>query len=214
LGDGPNMERGDQETEILLDRAGGGDDAACQQLLASHRERLRRMVAVRFDRRLAARIDPSDVVQEALADAARKLPEYLRQRPLPFYPWLRRLAWERLVKVYQRHINAEKRSVTREAPGPLPDESALELARCVLAPGPSPSEQLVRAEQCARARAALAKLSERDREVLVLRYLEQLTTAEIAAVLGVTAGSVKVRHLRALERLRTLLGAEMLENGR
>jgi RNA polymerase sigma-70 factor, ECF subfamily len=208
------MERADGDTEGLIERAGEGDDAAGGQLLARHRERLRRMVAVRMDRRLLARVDPSDVVQEALADAARKLPEYLQHRPMPFYPWLRRLAWERLVKLYHRHIAASKRSVTRETCGPLPDESALELARRVLAPGPSPSDQAVVAELRGRVRAALAQLSERDREVLVLRYLEQLSTAEIAAVLGVTTGSVKVRHLRALERIRSLLGADAAENGR
>jgi RNA polymerase sigma-70 factor, ECF subfamily len=208
------MERADAETERLIEQARQGDGAAEQLLLSRHRERLLRMVAVRLDRRLAARIDPSDVVQEALADAARKLPEYLRHRPLPFYPWLRRLAWERLVKLHQRHIAAGKRSVTREACCPLPDESAVELARCVLARGPSPSDQVLLGELRGRIRAALAQLSERDREVLVLRYLEQLSTADIAAVLGATTGSVKVRHLRALERLRGLLADNSGETGR
>jgi RNA polymerase sigma-70 factor (ECF subfamily) len=152
------------------------------------------------------------VVQEALADAARKLPEYLRRTPLPFYPWLRRIAWERVVKLYHRHVRAEKRSVTREETGGLPDESALELAHR-LAPPTSPSSQLARQEQHARVRAALAGLAERDREVLVLRYLEQLSTAETAAVLGITAGAVKVRHLRALHRLRAAL-ADDFEEGR
>ena len=207
------MRRADADTEELLDRAGNGDDAAGQELLRRHRDRLRRMVAVRFDRRLAARVDPSDVVQEALADAARKLPEYLKQRPLPFYPWLRRLAWERLVKLYQRHIAAEKRSVTRESPALLSDESALELVRWVFARGPSPSDLAMRAELSGRVHAALAQLSERDREVLVLRYLEQLATADIAAVLGATVGAIKVRHLRALERIRALLGEDIAENG-
>src|SRR6266851_9012898 len=161
------MESADPETERLIERAREGDVVAEQQLLARHRERLRRMVAVRLDRRVAARIDPSDVVQEALAEAARKLPAYLRQRPLPFYPWLRRLAWERLVKLHQRHITAGKRSVTREVCCPLPDESAMALARCVLAPGPSPSEHVLAAELRGRVQAALAQLSERDREVLV-----------------------------------------------
>ena len=82
------------DTDQLLDRAAQGDDRARQQLLARHRRQLRRMVATHLDRRLAARVDASDVVQEALADAARKLDGYLRERPLPFYPWLRRLAWE------------------------------------------------------------------------------------------------------------------------
>jgi RNA polymerase sigma-70 factor (ECF subfamily) len=204
----------DAEVEGLIEQARRGDGAACQELLARHRARLRQMVAVRIDRRLAARVDPSDVVQEAFADAARKLPDYLRERPLPFYPWLRRLAWERMLKLYQRHIAADKRSVTREAAAPLPDESALQMARLLFAPGPSPSERVQRHELCARVQAALSRLGERDREVLVLRYLEQMSTAEIAAVLGTTAGAVKVRHLRALERLRGLLPDDRTEDYR
>src|SRR6476619_211078 len=93
----------DSDTQELLDRSTGGDDAACQALLARHRARLRRMVEVRLDRRLAPRVDPSDVVQEALADAAARLDDYLRDRPLPYYPWLRRLAWIRLDRIHRRH---------------------------------------------------------------------------------------------------------------
>ncbi len=84
----------DPETEELLQKASGGGPAL-QLLLERHRKRLRRMVAVRLDSRLAPLVDPSDVVQEALGDASRKLDDFLRERPLPFYTWLRRLAWER-----------------------------------------------------------------------------------------------------------------------
>src|SRR6516165_5011523 len=98
------MKYADADTDELLERAGSGDTTAREQLLIRHRARLRRMVAVRLDRRLAARVDPSDVVQETLAEAARNLADYLRERPIPFYPWLRRLAWERLVKLHRRHI--------------------------------------------------------------------------------------------------------------
>ena len=181
-----------------------------------HQGRLRQMVAYRLDRRLAARLDPSDVVQEALADAARKLPEYLRGRPIPFYPWLRRLTWERLVKIHRRHIRAGVRSVTREDPGPpdLPDESVLELARRLVAPGNSPSHHLVQEELRGRVRAALARLAATDREVLVMRYLEQLSNADIGAALGISEGAVKMRHLRALERIRALLADELGEEPR
>ena len=199
------------DVERLLERAERGDADARQRLLSDHRERLRRMVAVRLDRRVAARVDPSDVVQEALADAAGKLSEYLRQRPLPFYPWLRRLAWEKLVKLHRRHIHADKRSVTREQLTTLPDESVDELARKLAAAGTSPSNHVARQEQHGRVRAALDRLPERDREVLVLRYLEQLSTAEVAAVLGISTGAVKVRHLRALERIRSLLADDFPE---
>src|SRR5205807_8369026 len=91
-----------------------GDAPARQELLVRHRARLRQMIAVRMDRRLGARLDPSDVVQEVFADAWQKLSDYLQKRPLPFYPWLRQLAWERLVKLHQRHIQAQRRSTTRE----------------------------------------------------------------------------------------------------
>jgi RNA polymerase sigma-70 factor (ECF subfamily) len=198
------------DTEELIARARGGDDQAREQLLVRHQDRLRRMVALRLDRRLAARIDSGDIVQEALLDAARKLPDYLAQPALPFYAWLRGLAWERLVKAHRRHLGAHKRDANREQAGllALPDESALELARRLIDPGTSPSQHLLRAEQRGRVQEALAALGERDREVLVLRYLEQLSTREIAAAMGVSEGAVKVRHLRALERLRGLLSDE------
>src|SRR5262249_62353015 len=98
--------------------AGRGDARPRGRLAERHRGRLRRMVAVRLDRRLAARVDPSDVVQESLAEADRRLDGYLRERPLPFYPWLRQLAWERLTALYRRHVPAQPRSVTREAAEP------------------------------------------------------------------------------------------------
>src|SRR5262245_49419807 len=136
------------DSDELLARASRGDAAAGQQLLGRHWERLRKMVAVRLDRRLAARIDASDVVQEVLIEASQMLPAYLRERPLPFYPWLRRLAWKRLVKLHQRHLGAQRRSATREEQQipMLPDESALELAGRLVAPGTSPSNHAMREE--------------------------------------------------------------------
>ena len=196
------------DTEQLLDAAGRGDGSARGRLLERHRPRLRQMVAVRLDRRVAARVDPSDVVQEALANAARGLDAYLRERPLPFYPWLRRLAWLRLTDAHRRHLHAGRRSVGREEPPALPDESVQELAGRLNAPGTGPSAALSRRERAARVRAALDRLPERDREILVLRYLEDLSTAEAAAVLGCSEGAAKVRLLRAVRRLRDLLDGE------
>jgi RNA polymerase sigma-70 factor (ECF subfamily) len=198
------------DTEELLVRVGTGDDAARQQLLDRHRARLVQMVAVRMDSRLRARLDPSDVVQEALMDANRGLSDYARARPLPFYVWLRQITWQRLVKLQQHH-QAGKRQVGREEPPRLPDESAMELARRLFGPGPSPSGDLLRKELRRRVQDALGRLAERDREVLVLRYLEGLSTKETAAVLEIREGAAKVRHLRALERLRGLLGDDFAE---
>ena len=203
----------DPDTDQLLERVAEGDSSARELLLGRHRQRLRRMIELRLDRRLAARIDPSDVVQETLAEANQKLLDFARRRPLPFYPWLRCLAWERLVQIHRRHIAAQRRSVRREiqwAP-PLPDESAAELADRLVARGSSPSARLRHEERCGQVRRALARLGDSDREVLVLRYLEDLRTGEIAAVLGVTEPAVKMRQLRALRRLRDLLGDDLAE---
>jgi RNA polymerase sigma-70 factor (ECF subfamily) len=196
------------DTDQLLDRAGHGDPTAVSQLLARHRSRLRRMVAVRLDRRLAARIDPSDVVQETLAGAALRLPEYLRDRPLPFHAWLRRLAYDRLAELNRRHVRARHRSVTREEPLPLPEESALALAERLFARGSGPGSRLRRQERRQQVQRALAALKEADREVLVLRHLEQLPVSDIAELLGVSEATVYTRHLRALRRLRELLGPD------
>ena len=150
------------DTEELLERSVRGDATARQELLVCHRARLRRMVAVHLDRRLGARVDPSDVVQEALANAARHLDEYLRDRPVPFYPWLRQFAWERLCKLHRHHIHAKRRSINREEPDmPLPNESVRQLAHRLLAGGTSPSRRLSRQEQREQVHAALAELRRR-----------------------------------------------------
>jgi RNA polymerase sigma-70 factor (ECF subfamily) len=203
----------DSATEELLILAGRGDRVARDRLLAQHRGRLRQMIAVRLDRRLAARIDPSDVVQETLAQAAERLADYIESRPVPFYPWLRKLAFDRLIDLHRRHVRAQKRSVTREEPQmmTLPDESAMELANRLLSRGSSPMAQLLRAEQKGRVQSALLHLPPRDREILILRHLEQLSIAEISAVLEITEGAVKLRQLRALERFRDLLSHEEAE---
>jgi RNA polymerase sigma-70 factor (ECF subfamily) len=196
------------ETDRLLESAARGDALARQELLMRYRQRLRNMIRLRMDRRLAARIDPSDVVQETLVEAVQKLSEYLQHRPLPFYPWLRQLACERLIDLHRRHIQAKKRSVRREEPPPLPEESAQELADQLAARSNSPSSRMRRSELRTRMRVALAHLPEHDRELLVLRHLEQLSTPEIAAILGISEGAFYTRHVRALERLRLVMSEE------
>src|SRR5262249_24810646 len=128
----------------------------------------------------------------------------------PFYPWLRQLAQDRLADLHRRHVRAARRAVGREEPaGPgLSDDSVAELTRRLAAPAPGPSEDPHRREHAGRLRAALARLPDADREVLVLRHLELLTPREIAVVLGVSQAVVYTRHLRALRRLRLALGEE------
>jgi RNA polymerase sigma-70 factor (ECF subfamily) len=167
------------------------------------------MVALRMDARLAARVDPSDIVQEALADAAGKLVDFAATRPMPFDPWLRRLAFERVIQLHRRHVKTQRRSVNRESPLELlSDESALKLAERLASDTCGPVTRALREEIRTLVHDALARLSPSDREVLVLIYLEQLSLGDVAASLDLTLSAVKMRHLRAMKRLKAVLQDE------
>lgn len=195
------------QTEQLLRRAAGGDQIAMDRLLDTHRDRLKRMVALRMDRRIRARTDPSDVVQDALLMAHGKLATYLREQPVLFYPWLRQIAWEQLIQHTRRHLGAAARTVLREEelePG-LSDASAALLSQRLADSLSGPESHLHKREQRARIKATLALLSPEHREVLALRFLEELSLAEVAAVLGLREPAVRGRQFRAIQRLQSLL---------
>jgi RNA polymerase sigma-70 factor (ECF subfamily) len=197
----------ESDTDALLRQAREGDPAAFDRLLRRNLRRLRSVVAVRLDPRLAARVDPSDVVQETFLEAHRQFPDYLKTEPLPVFPWLRKLAFQKLIELERRHLAARKRSVRREqslAPL-LSDDSVALLARHLFSSDSGPARHVVRAEQQARVRLALEQLSESDRELLVMHYMERLEIKEIGSILSLGPSAVKMRHLRALSRLRTLL---------
>ncbi len=195
-----------EETDELLTRAAKNDSSAVGRLLAGHRSRLRQMVSVRMDDRVRQRVDPSDVVQEALLEAALRLPEYVKQKPVPFYPWLREMAVNRLIDIQRRHVVARKRSVDREeSRRALPDQSVMQLARRLIGSGTSPSLHAHRREQREHVKAALDELDPKLREVLVLKYLEELSSGEVSVILKVNQRTVRRWHRRAIEQIRSIL---------
>ena len=204
----------EMDTTALISNARAGDESAMRQLLSRHRDRLRRMVAVHMDIRMAARFDPSDVVQDAMLDASQKLPGYLQEQPIAFYPWLRQIAWQRLVYLRQHHMATQKRSVLREQRWDLdlPDESVVRLADRLVSEGTSPSQRAIREELFSRVRAALDAMPLKDRQVLILRYLEQLSAAEASQVIGITEEAFMKRHFRAIQRIRRLLDGSSEES--
>jgi RNA polymerase sigma-70 factor (ECF subfamily) len=190
-------------TSECLRRVGDGDTAALAVLFDSYRDQLHRMVELRLDGRVAARLDPSDVLQEVYLDMAGQIDGYLRQPQVNFYVWLRGLTWERLLKLQRRHLGAECRMVGREQALPLESSSAF--ARQLLATGASPSDDMVQKELRHRVQLALAKLDEKDREVILMRDFEGMTNGEVAQTLGLSASATTMRYGRALYRLKEFL---------
>jgi RNA polymerase sigma-70 factor, ECF subfamily len=194
------------DTDLLLNLVAQGEPSAAAALLTRHKQRLRRMVQLRFDPRLAGRLDPSDVVQDTLAEAYKRLAEYVKAREVPFYPWLRAIAWDKLIEIKRRHVAAERRTVRREVGRlDLSGDSEMILINRLAATANTASDHLIRHEIGARVRHAIGQLPPRDHEVIVLRHLEELSFSETAAVLGITESAVYSRYRRAIERLHRLL---------
>jgi RNA polymerase sigma-70 factor, ECF subfamily len=195
------------QTQHLLDQARAGDAAAVEQLLAQHRDPLRRVVGLRLDPALARRVDASDIVQEALVEANRRLPEYLKQPAMPFHLWLRHLAHDRLIDAHRRHREAYRRSLDREQPlrTAAADESSAQLLAELIDPEHTPASAAIQQELQARLELALTTLDEADREVILMRHHEQLSNQDVAAALGLSEAAASMRHLRALRRLKEAL---------
>jgi RNA polymerase sigma-70 factor (ECF subfamily) len=201
----------DNPSEVgrLLFRAAAGDPGAWRALFDRDRERLRRMVALRMDRRLQGRVDPSDVIQESHIEAMTRLPEYLRESNLPFFLWLRLIVGQRLTLLHRRHLGAQARDVGREIGlyhGALPEATSAALAARLLGHLTQPSEAAVRAERKIRIQTALNAMDPLDREILALRQFEQLSNGEAAQALGLSKSTASKRYVRALQRLKDILG--------
>jgi RNA polymerase sigma-70 factor (ECF subfamily) len=195
----------------LLARLQSGDRSAFDELFALYRPGLCDFIAARLDHRLGARLDRSDVVQEVLLDAYERLDDYLQRRPMPFGTWLRKTAYERLLKV-RRHHHRSRRDVEREVG--WPDDSSLLVVRSLLQSAPTPSRHLQEQELAQRARQALGQLSEVDREILLMRVAEGLPYEEVGRLLDIEPPAARQRYGRALLRLRkALIEQGLLETG-
>jgi RNA polymerase sigma-70 factor (ECF subfamily) len=195
-------------TNRLLRRAADGDGEGWGALLTRHEGRLRRMVAFRLHPRLHGRIDPDDVVQEVYLAASEHLADYLRQPTMPFFLWLRGIAGNRLMELHRRHLGTPMRDARREVSlyrGPMPGATSAALAARLMGQDTRPSEAAVRAETKLRLQDALNAMDPIDREILALRHVEQLTSAEAAQSLGIQERAAAKRHLRALKRLKEIL---------
>lgn len=199
------------ETDRLLDAARAGAPGAVDRLLGEFREPLRRVIDLRLDPAIARRVDASDIVQDVLIEANQRLTEYLKSPDMPFHLWLRHLAQDRIIDTHRRHRLAQRRSVDREQPIARPvwaDESGVSLVAQLIDTDRTPTSEAIRHELQRRLAAAVDRLAEDDREVILMRHHEALSNQEVARALGLTEAAASMRYLRALRRLRAVLVPE------
>ena len=203
-----NMWPESEETQELLGLAKQGDRSATDRLLGRHRESIRRLVAMRLDRKIRTRVDASDIVQEVLVEANRRLNKYLENPVMPFHLWLRQMAKDRIIDAHRRHRVSAKRSVDKEQPlvaaGGL-DRSTVELAAQLLDHQATPAAAATLHELQSRFESAIAQLPEQDQEIVLMRHFEHLSNQETAQALELSEPAASMRYLRAMRRLRVLL---------
>ena len=196
-----------QHTLVLLDRVRSGDADAINRLLERHRVAIRQMIDRRMDRVITRRVDASDIVQDVMIEANRRLGDYLVNPTMPFRLWLRHMARDRLIDAHRRHRVAATRSIDREVPlmaGDGDGSSAGELVG-VADRELTPAAAATWHELERRFAAAVERLDDGDRQIVLLRHFEHLSTAEAAEALGLTKPAAGMRYLRAMRRLRSLL---------
>ncbi len=201
---------GDQ-TQDLLKGVANGDPSAVNRLMDRHRDAVRRMVQMRLDQAVARRVDASDVVQDVLLEASQRLSDYIRSPSMPFHLWLRQLAKDRIIDMHRRHRAAQRRSVDREqniSSFASDDQSAADLTALLRDAELTPAASALRKEMEERFVLALDQLDEADREIIIMRHFEHLGNGEVAEALGLSAPAAGMRYLRAIRRLRELLGTD------
>jgi RNA polymerase sigma-70 factor (ECF subfamily) len=200
----------DEPSELieLQRRVDCGDETALLELYVHHRARLKRMVKLRLDRRLQGRLDPSDVLQEAYLDIARRAPQYLASPTMPVFLWLRWITAQKLLVLHRRHLGSKARDANLEVSlhqGALPQATSVSLAAMLLGRLTSPTQAALRAELQLRLQEVLNAMEPIDREILTLRHFEELNNTETAQILGISKTAASNRYVRALKRLKDAL---------
>lgn len=211
-------------SEKLVERLRQGDIQALGEVFSRHRERLRWIVQFRLSGLCAGRADADDVLQEAYLAAVQRIDHFTQSLgnttvtddacanrdgyPSPFI-WLRLIVQQTLVDVHRRHLGAQMRDAGREVSlfaRPGPQSTSASMAVHLVGDATSPSMAAARGEAVEAVRAAIESMDPLDQEVLALRHFEELTNAEVAEVLGIQVKAASIRYIRALRRLKQLLG--------
>ena len=192
-----------------LEMLKSGDADAIAEVFSHHRDKLQRMVRFRLDRRLYGRVDTADVLQDVWLETSRRIEDYTSNPAVPFFVWVRQLAYQIIIDLHRRHLGAQKRNVSQEVSlGKSNCDTSVSIAAQLAGNLTSPSNVAMRGERLARLREALNSMDEVDREVLALRHFEELGNNEVAEILGIQKTAASNRYVRALKRLKQVLEAD------
>jgi RNA polymerase sigma-70 factor (ECF subfamily) len=199
-----NVETG-SSFDRLVERVYAGEHKGLAELFEHFRFQLETMIRLRMDAKVASRVDPADILQEAYLDACQQLSSFVASRSTStnVYIWLRGIVFQRMLKGVRAHKGTQRRTVEMELS--LPDHSSADLARMLVAGDPSPGK-LVQAQELSEIlKHAIEQMKEDDREVILLRHFENLSNREVAEVLGIRETTATMRYGRALVRLKEQL---------
>ncbi|HXY36221.1 MAG TPA: sigma-70 family RNA polymerase sigma factor [Planctomycetaceae bacterium] len=197
------------DEEALVLRLRDGDRDALGELFSLHRQRIWRMIRFRMDRRLAARIDPDDVLQEAFLAARARIDNFLAEPHGSFFVWLRMIALQSLFDQHRHHIGAEMRNAARDVRIDQPDSANTSLCLATQLAGTltSPSQAAAGHEMIQKLEQAIGSMAELDQEIIAMRHFEDLTNVEAAEALGISPTAASNRWVRALARLKEILSS-------
>lgn len=196
-----------QERDIsaILQQVRSGNTESLGQLLSLYRNYLLVVAANHLDRRLRQRVDPSDLVQEAMLAAHRDFADFRGYTEREFMGWLRKILVHCIGHAIETHVKARKRDIRREAPQhastDMSDAGQLWI-NTISGRDSTPSEIFGRGEAATKLLQQLSKLKPEYRDVIIYRNLQGLSFDEVASRMGRKPTNVRMLWLRAIEKFR------------
>jgi RNA polymerase sigma-70 factor, ECF subfamily len=195
------------DPERLIQDAKDGRDDALGALLDLYRNYLRLLAKLEIGHRVQAKLDASDIVQETFLEAHRHFGQFNGKSEGEFVQWLRMILAARVSNTLRHYLGTQGRDIRREEGAVLNlDHSSMQIDQFLAASISSPSQQAVRRERAVLLADALEALPKDYRDVLTLRHFQGQSFPDVAQAMGRSIDSVQKLWLRALIRLKDLLG--------
>jgi RNA polymerase sigma-70 factor (ECF subfamily) len=195
------------QVDELIRRAQQHDERAMAELLTSHTQRLLESVRAELGDRLRTRLESQDVMQQVYLDALNNIDKFVSQGHDSFFRWLHRIALNRICDADRKAFKTTKRAGELRVGDMAPaDASVLNLLDHLPVSMSGPVTTADRGDRVKLLQQAIEQLSPDHRQVLELRYLKQLSVEETAERMERTDRAIRSMSVRALIRLRELLG--------